>query len=120
MTDFQYFTPEERLTTGCVVLNVDNMPEHTITEHIEGAGHSGKKRSLVKTISWRTIGTIDTIIITRVVTGSWAAGAAVGGIELFTKMMLYYLHERGWSRVDWGLEDVDVDVESLGEQRPVH
>jgi uncharacterized membrane protein len=89
------------------------MAPHTITEHIEGTGHSGKKRSLVKTISWRTIGTIDTIIITRVVTGSWAAGATVGGIELFSKMMLYYLHERGWSKVDWGLEDVDVDIDGL-------
>jgi len=96
------------------------MNEHTITEHIEGAGHSGKKRSLVKTITWRTIGTIDTIIITRFVTGSWSAGAAVGGIELFTKMALYYLHERGWSSLDWGLEDVDVDVDSLVKKHPVH
>jgi len=96
------------------------MTEHTITEHIEGAGHSGKKRSLVKTITWRTIGTIDTIIITRFVTGSWSAGAAVGGIELFTKMALYYLHERGWSSLDWGLEDVDVDVDSLVKKHPVH
>jgi uncharacterized membrane protein len=89
------------------------MPPHTITEHIEGAGHAGKKRSLVKTLSWRAIATTDTIIITRLVTGSWAAGAIVGGAEVFTKMFLYYLHERGWSGSDWGLEDVDVDVDSL-------
>ena len=89
------------------------MPEHTITEHIEGAGHAGWKRSLVKTITWRTIGTLDTIIITRFVTGSWLAGAAVGGTELFTKMFLYYFHERGWAAFDWGLEDVDVDIDGL-------
>ena len=75
--------------------------------HIPGTGHANRTRSLVKTVSWRPIGTIDTIIITRFVTGSWTAGAAVGGIELFTKMILYYFHERGWSWVDWGLEDID-------------
>ncbi|RJU87647.1 MAG: DUF2061 domain-containing protein [Candidatus Poseidoniales archaeon] len=75
--------------------------------HIPGTGHASAKRSLAKTISWRTIGTLDTIIITRIVTGSWAAGAAVGTTELFTKMILYYFHERGWSWSDWGLEDID-------------
>ena len=42
----------------------------------------------------------------------------VGGTELFTKMFLYYLHERGWSAFDWGLQDVDVDVKGL-ELRPI-
>ena len=82
--------------------------------HIPGTGHPTPKRSLAKTVSWRTIGTLDTIIITRLVTGSWSAGAAVGGIELFTKMFLYYLHERGWSWSDWGLEDVEpIDPSSI-------
>ena len=94
--------------------------EHTITEHIEGAGHANRKRSIVKTLTWRCIATTDTIIITRLVTGSWTAGALVGGAEVFTKMFLYYLHERGWSASDWGLEDVDVDVAALAEHRPVH
>ena len=75
--------------------------------HIPGAGHATSKRSLVKTVTWRTIGTIDTIIIARIVTGSWTAGAAIGGIEVCTKMVLYVLHERGWSFIDWGLEDVE-------------
>nr|AIF11863.1 hypothetical protein [uncultured marine group II/III euryarchaeote KM3_53_G07] len=35
-------------------------------------------------------------------------------------MALYYLHERGWSALDWGLEDVDVDLDSLVKQRPVN
>ena len=75
--------------------------------HIPGTGHSNNSRSLVKTVTWRTIGTMDTIIISYFITGSIAMGAAIGGTELFTKMFLYYLHERGWSRIDWGLEDVD-------------
>jgi uncharacterized membrane protein len=75
--------------------------------HIPGSGHSNSARSLVKTVTWRTIGTMDTIIISYFITGSIAMGAAIGGTELFTKMFLYYIHERGWSRIDWGLEDVD-------------
>ena len=54
------------------------------------------KRHLAKTISWRAIGTLDTMIISGLVTGSWEWGLAIGGIEVFTKMILYYLHERAW------------------------
>ncbi|MCH2436494.1 MAG: DUF2061 domain-containing protein [Candidatus Thalassarchaeum sp.] len=94
--------------------------EHTITEHIEGAGHSNKKRSLVKTLTWRFIASTDTVIIARVLTGSWTVGLSIASIEIVTKMILYYLHERGWSKWDWGLEDVDVDVAALAEHRAVH
>ncbi len=70
-----------------------------------GTGHANRTRSLVKTVSWRTIGTIDTILIATFVTGKPSAGVLIGSIEVFTKMILYYLHERGWSWIDWGLED---------------
>ena len=96
------------------------MEEHVITEHIEGAGHAGKKRSLVKTLTWRAIATTDTIIIARIITGSWTVGFGIAGIEVLTKMVLYYLHERGWSALDWGLEDVDVDLDSLVKQRQIN
>jgi len=95
------------------------MTEHIVTEHIEGSGHAGRFRSLIKTVSWRTIATTDTIIIARFITGSWTVGFGIASIEIVTKMLLYYLHERGWSVIDWGLEDVDVDARSL-ELRPVH
>ena len=55
-----------------------------------------KKRHLAKTISWRIIGTLDTIIISGVITGSWGVGLAIGGIEIISKMVLYFLHERAW------------------------
>jgi uncharacterized membrane protein len=96
------------------------MPEHVITEHIEGAGHAGKSRSLVKTLSWRVIATTDTILIARLITGSWTVGFGIASIEVVTKMALYYLHERGWAALDWGLEDVDVDVDALSEKKPIH
>ena len=54
------------------------------------------QRHIAKTITWRIIATSDTFIIAWIITGSidWAAGIA--GIEVLTKMILYYLHERVW------------------------
>jgi len=56
------------------------------------------KRHLAKTISWRIIGTLDTIILSGIITGSWELGLAIGGVEVITKMVLYYFHERAWYR----------------------
>jgi uncharacterized membrane protein len=54
------------------------------------------KRHLAKTITWRIIGTLDTMILSGVITGSWKVGLAIGGVEVITKMVLYYFHERAW------------------------
>lgn len=53
-------------------------------------------RHILKTISWRIVGTIDTMIVSYIVTGSLKVGMAIGGFEVFTKMILYYFHERVW------------------------
>tara|TARA_B100001778_G_C18438059_1_gene561064 strand:+ start:325 stop:531 length:207 start_codon:yes stop_codon:yes gene_type:complete len=66
--------------------------------------HANKTRSLVKTLSWRFIATTDTILIAWLLTGDLAIGLSIAGIEVITKMVLYYLHERGWSTLEWGLE----------------
>ena len=55
-----------------------------------------KSRHLAKTITWRITGTIDTMLIGWLVTGSLEVGAMIGGIEVITKMILYYTHERVW------------------------
>jgi len=44
------------------------------------------------------VGTLDTMLISWVVTGSWKAGLAIGFTEVITKMILYFLHERAWYR----------------------
>lgn len=54
------------------------------------------KRHLLKTISWRVIGTLDTMILSALITGSWEIGFTIGGIEVISKMILYFLHERAW------------------------
>ena len=54
------------------------------------------KRHVAKTISWRIIGTLDSMILSAIITGSWEMGLTIGGIEVITKMGLYFLHERAW------------------------
>lgn len=59
-------------------------------------------RSVVKTISWRTLGTLDTIIISYFITGNLVMAASIGSIEVITKMILYYFHERAWNKLSFG------------------
>ncbi|WP_072682609.1 DUF2061 domain-containing protein [Arcobacter sp. LA11] len=59
-------------------------------------------RSVAKTVSWRTVGTLDTIIISYFITGDLTMAASIGSIELFTKMILYYFHERAWNKISFG------------------
>jgi len=54
------------------------------------------KRHIAKTISWRIIGTLDTMILSWIITGSWKLGLTIGGVEVVTKMILYFFHERIW------------------------
>tara|TARA_R110000796_G_scaffold44500_1_gene108485 strand:+ start:543 stop:749 length:207 start_codon:yes stop_codon:yes gene_type:complete len=63
------------------------------------------KRHILKTISWRVIGTIDTIVLSGIITGSWTTGLAIGGVEVITKMTLYYVHERAWYKyIKYGVD----------------
>ncbi len=65
---------------------------------------NSRKRDLIKTFSWRGIGTIDTIVISWIITGNPFTGFKIGFTELITKMALFYIHERIWNRVSYGLK----------------
>jgi len=65
-------------------------------------GNERVSRSIAKSVSWRTIGTLDTIVISWMVTGTLQLALSIGMIELITKMTLYVLHERVWNRIRWG------------------
>jgi uncharacterized membrane protein len=54
------------------------------------------KRHILKTISWRLVGTVDTMILGWVVTGNPLIGLKIGVLEILTKMTLYFIHERIW------------------------
>lgn len=59
-------------------------------------------RSLVKAISWRATGSIDTFVLSWLITGSVGFAGSIASVEVFTKITLYYLHERAWSFIPFG------------------
>ena len=63
-----------------------------------------RKRHLIKTITWRAIGTLDTILLSWFISGNALIGLKIGTFEVVTKMVLYYFHERVWYRINFGLE----------------
>ena len=54
------------------------------------------KRHIAKTISWRAIGTTDTLLLSWFISGDLSIGISAGLVELFSKMILYYFHEQLW------------------------
>lgn len=62
------------------------------------------RRSIAKAVTWRLAATTDTVIIAWLITGKFALGLTIGGVEVFTKMFLYYLHERVWNRSSFGID----------------
>ena len=66
--------------------------------------HSANRRHLLKTISWRGIGTLDTILLGWIITGNPLTGMKIGSAEIITKMLLYFGHEKLWYRIGYGLD----------------
>ena len=54
------------------------------------------KRHIVKSISWRIIGTVDTFLLSYILTGSISFGLSISGVDFFSKLAFYYFHERFW------------------------
>ena len=81
--------------------------------------HETPTRSLAKAMSWRFWASLDTFIVTWVMAlaiawynaapmpDTWhlfvlATGVSVG--EILTKTAHYWMHERLWARVRWGIK----------------
>jgi uncharacterized membrane protein len=58
-------------------------------------------RSLVKAVTWRIVGSLDTFVISWVVTGQLKYAGIILGVETFTKVAIYYAHEQFWAWVPW-------------------
>ena len=65
-----------------------------------------KQRSAVKAVTWRVIGTLDTFLLSWFITKEPVTAGAIASVEVVTKTILYYLHERGWDKVNWGRKNV--------------
>jgi len=64
-------------------------------------------RSLAKAISWRVTGTIDTFLISWLITGHVLLATGIAFTEIMTKVFLFWLHERVWNRITWGQQERD-------------
>ena len=60
-------------------------------------------RSIIKACSWRFVATCTTFAIAYVVTGKTTLAFTIAGVEVFVKMLIYYLHERAWQMVPYGI-----------------
>jgi uncharacterized membrane protein len=61
-----------------------------------------QKRTITKTISFRILATLSTMILVYIVTGELALAGIIGGADAVIKTILYYFHERAWNLTDWG------------------
>lgn len=66
---------------------------------------NSNQRHLLKTVTWRIVGTLDTMFLAWIISGNPMIGLKVGFAEVITKMVLYYLHERTWYKINFGLAE---------------
>lgn len=64
-------------------------------------------RSLAKSLSWRIVGSLDTMLLSWLFTREVSVAVAIGLTEVLTKMVLYYLHERAWNRIPLGRSTIE-------------
>lgn len=78
-----------------------------------------KKRHFAKAVTWRIVGSLDTLILTWAITGELKYGAMVSGLETINKIILYYVHERVWYKINWGInhERKHSSAQPPGEER---
>lgn len=85
-------------------------PAH-MTDIITAKSNATPLRSFAKTVTWRVLGSLDTLMLGYIFTGNFAIAGSIASTEVITKVVLYYLHERGWAHVKWGVR---------GESRSFH
>ncbi|WP_298556012.1 DUF2061 domain-containing protein [uncultured Algibacter sp.] len=59
-------------------------------------------RSVAKALSWRVVGTLDTLVVSYVLTGEISVAASIASVDFLTKLVLYFFHERIWNAIKWG------------------
>lgn len=64
-----------------------------------------KKRSIIKSVSWRILSTLTTILIVFIVTKNKSFAISIGAFEMIIKILVYYFHERVWLNYSWGVKN---------------
>lgn len=80
------------------------------------------RRSIAKAITWRATGSVDTFVLSWLLSGSVSIAGGIASTEVLTKSVLYYLHERAWTRAKWGRTSPDATAavpEPTGQVLPL-
>jgi uncharacterized membrane protein len=76
-----------------------------------GVALETKRRSVAKSISWRIFAAVITGCIAWVLTGKLEFAAKIGAIDTTVKLLVFYLHERVWNKINYGrVETPDYEV----------
>jgi uncharacterized membrane protein len=59
-------------------------------------------RSIAKAFSWRVVGTLDTLVVSYIISGEIVLAASIASVDFLTKLGLYFFHERAWNKIKWG------------------
>ena len=60
-----------------------------------------KKRTIIKSLTWRVTASLTTFLIAWILTGDLLIGISIGSVEAIGKIFLYYFHERIWNNISW-------------------
>ena len=72
------------------------------TSYADDKSSESPVRSVAKAVSWRIIGTLDTLIVSYLLTGELVLASSIASIDFITKLILYFFHERIWNKIKWG------------------
>ena len=81
-------------------------------------GRESHPRSIIKAVSWRALGSIDTFLLGFLFTSDVKTAGSIAGTEVITKITLYYFHERAWAAVPWGHAARDRTTDVRHEPEP--
>ena len=74
------------------------------------------QRSILKTITWRVLGTLITSVVVYIFTKKIVLSLSIGGLDATLKLLFYYLHERVWDKVQWGVKKLEIQVCKLNQK----
>lgn len=103
-----YFYSKNTMTSGLIGLT--EVPTKIVLYYVHeriyfltfGSKAYSRRVSLTKGVTWRFLGSIDTMLIALIYTGNLNMGAKIASTEFITKVILYYIHERIWNRIHFG------------------
>jgi uncharacterized membrane protein len=79
-----------------------NSPESQTSGSRSAENEEEHGRSLAKAVSWRSAASIDTFVLSLLITGSIKTAGSISAVEIGTKILLFYFHERIWTLISWG------------------